>query len=258
MLPHPIPLQGMLADWICFQGPVSPGITTGWREGCYRWRGFIVSPQSLQGAITPVSYNWGHKQTFRWVSTVLQSCASDLSDPITWPWALTLHQLEGQQLTRPLQKLLIQNDRKVRCLGGLTSGWRERLWRMRYHRKKMTCESYTYCGKVTVNSESDFIAPELRKWGLERWNNFPNHPGYMCWSQVRIQSPWTLCSTFSPLIHEKPLLAGAILLENQLYYHAEGALSLSLSYIHCWDYRHTWLSDGLIAWTSQRSKDFAK
>ena len=168
MLPHPTPLQGILADWICFQGPVSPGVTTGWKEGCYRWRGFIVSPQSLQGAITPVSYNWSHKQTFRWVSTVLQSCASDLSDPITWPWALTLHKFKGQQLTRPLQKLLIRNDRKVRCLGDLTSGWRECLWRMRYHRKKWHVSHILTAGREQWIASLILL---LQSWESEVWRD---------------------------------------------------------------------------------------
>ena len=146
---------------------------------------------------------------------------------------MTVHKLEDQQLTCPLQKLLIQSDRKVRCLAGdLTSGWWECCWRMRHNRKQWHGSHIFTVGKEWWTW---LIDPELGKWGLERWKNFPNLPGCACWSQIRTQSPWTLCSIFfSPLTHKKSFLAGSILLENLLYYHAEATLSLSLSYIHCW------------------------
>ena len=147
---------------------------------------------------------------------------------------MTVHKLEDQQLTRPLQRLLIQSDRKVRCLVGGVSPLVDGNVAGEWDTAEKNDMGVTYL-LWERNDEPDRIDPKLGKWGLERWNNFPKHPGCACWSQIRTQSSGTLCSIFfSPLTHKKSLLAGSILLENLLYCHAEATLSLSLSYIHCW------------------------
>ena len=89
-----------------FSRPSLSWIMTGWRRGSDRWRGFIVPLQSLQGSVSPMSYNWSHKQTFRWVPTIFLSCTSYLSDPLTLTLGNDSPQAWGPAADMPAAKVV--------------------------------------------------------------------------------------------------------------------------------------------------------